>query len=483
MSIARIGNNQYDKLSDAATAVQDGQTIEVLRSGQGVDVPAPLTKPGKFKVIGTKDAKGAIPKLLIDMYTRPAYGKAVLDLEDGAYEIANLHIEGCAVPDSNGAAIRINSTAEDVYVHHVHLVDNENGILTGGGTATLLLEDSILERNGKAMDTSRRGYSHNIYNGNMQRFVANRVSFLNSQYGHDLKTRALYNELNQVLCSGAAAGRALDMPNGGVLHATDCKFEKPASASQNNLVDIGAEGITAGIKQEYVLTNCHFHNDVDPARDVQFIYNRSSVEVVLVDPLFTGAAAAKDRKQTLKGNIRIVLTGGPLGPRVPVGGNPGATSEQEIPQPGQVTTNPTPAPTPTPTPTPAPTVPATSITIIGNPGDGTWTKLGGEGVTVTVPENTVVRYGANGKYVYAKVSGKFTIGNTFFKTDPINGFVKTAETWTAAGGSTTPTPTPAPTPTPTPTPAPTGNGDIAAAFGTFLSGLSGKTVTVTIEVK
>jgi hypothetical protein len=441
----------------------------VLRSGQGVDVPAPFTKPGTFHIIGTKDAKGAIPKLLIDMYTRPAFGKAIIDIEDGSYEIANLHMEGCAVPDSNGAAIRINSTAEDVYVHHVRLVDNENGILTGGGTATLTLEDSILERNGKAMDTSRRGYSHNIYNGNMKRFTANRVSFLNSQYGHDLKTRAEVNELNQVLCSGSANGRALDMPNGGVLHATDCKFEKFATASQNNLIDIGAEGITAGIKQEYILTNCHFHNDVDPLRDVQYVYNRSSVEVVLVDPLFTGAAAAKDKKSTLKGNVRIVLTGGPLGPRVPVGGNPPATSDQAIPDAGQVTQ---PAPTPTPTPTPSPTVPATSITLIGNPGDGTWTKLGAEGVTVTVPENTIVRYGANGQYLYAKVSGKFTINNTFFKSDPAHGFVKTAETWTAAGSSTPTNPT---------TPSNGGGNSVdAATLAAALSNLSGKQIIVTV---
>lgn len=468
MPIAKIGNSQFDTLAQAASAVLDGQTVEVLRSGQGVDVPAPFVKPGKFRIIGTKDAKGAIPKLIIDMYTRPAFGKAIINIEDGSYEIANLHLEGCAVPDSNGAGIRINSTAEDVYVHHVHLVDNENGILTGGGTATLTLEDSILERNGKAMDTSRRGYSHNIYNGNMKRFTANRVSFLNSQYGHDLKTRALVNELNQVLCSGSANGRALDMPNGGVLHATDCKFEKFATAGQNNLIDIGAEGITTGIKQEYILTNCHFHNDVDPLRDVQFVNNRSSVEVVLVDPLFTGAAAAKDRKQTLKGNVRVVLTGGPLGPRLPVGGNPPATSDQSIPDAGQVT-----QPAPTPTPTPAPT-PTNSFALTTAPTvAGTWTKLGDEGATITVPQETIVRYGAKDQYLYATVNGKFVANNTTFKSDPARGFVKTVEKFTPAV-STQPTPTPTPS---------TGGGNTpdAATLAAALSNLSGKTIIITVQ--
>jgi hypothetical protein len=117
-------------------------------------------------------------------------------------------------------------------------------------------------------------------------------------------------------------------------------------------------------------------------------------------------------------------------------------------------------------------VPATSISIIGNPGDGTWTKLGVEGATVTVPENTIVRYGANGQYLYAKVAGKFTINNTFFKSDPAHGFVKTAETWTAAGSSTPTNPT-------TPSNG-VGNSVDAATLAAALSNLSGKQIIVTV---
>lgn len=358
-SIAKIGSKAFNTLAEAATAVTDGQTVNITRSGAGAEVTAAFTKAGSYKILGIA---GNLPKLQLDLYTRPAFGKALINLEDGNYEIGHLHLDGTAVKDSNGAAIRLNSGTDVVKVHHVRLTNNENGILTGASaTCELFVSDSVLDKNSQSTQDSRRGYSHNAYIGAIKTFQADRVSFTNAAYGHDLKSRAAVTILNQVLCEGAAKGRALDLPNGGVLEATDCKFSKPASSAQNNLIDIGAEGITAGREERYVLRNCHFHNDVQINREVQFIKNRSKVEVLLIDPLFTGAAAEKDRKATLVGNIRIELTGGPLGPRVPVGGDPGATSTTPAPEPT------TPEPTTPPdeqipaTPEPEPTDPSVQI--------------------------------------------------------------------------------------------------------------------------
>lgn len=347
-SIAKIGTKTFNTLAEAATAVTNGQEVYVTRSGSGAEVTAAFTKAGEFKILGTKDANGAIPKLQLDLYTRPAYGKALINLEDGNYEIGYLHLDGTAVPDSNGAGIRLNGGTDVVNVHHVRLSNNENGILTAGGSATkLYISDSVFESNGKSTQESRRGYSHNIYTGADQLLECVRVSFLKSAFGHDLKARAKVVNLTQVLCEGANAGRALDYPNGGTLRAVDCKFAKPASSAQNNLIDIGAEGIAAGTVEKYEFVNCEFHNDVQINRAVEFIKNRSKVEVVLIDPLFTGAAAEKDRKATLVGNIRVELTGGPLGPRVPVGGDPGATSTVPAPTPDPTTPAPQPEPEPT----------------------------------------------------------------------------------------------------------------------------------------
>lgn len=359
-NIAKIGTVEYATLALAAAAVNDGQTVTVLRSGSAAEVPAPFTKAGSYKIIGQKDAGGAIPKLAIDMYTRPAFGKAIINLEDGSYEVGHLHLDGCAVPESNGAGIRFNPGTDTVSIHHVRLTNNENGVLGEGNTASVYISDSVFDSNGKVMNISRKGYSHNLYVGSAQRLEVTRVSFLNSVYGHDFKSRSPVNILNQVLCEGSKEGREMDLPNGGVLEANDCKFSKSADAIQNNLIDIGAEGIPAGRVEKYVYTNCHFHNDVPTVRDVQYIKSRSAVEVLLIDPLFTGAAATKDKKLTLVGNVRIQLTGGPLGPRKPAGGDPGSTSTVAVPMPAPVTPAPTPAPvTPPPVVAPVPeTVPA-----------------------------------------------------------------------------------------------------------------------------
>ena len=354
-SIAKIGTKAFNTMAEAASAVTNGQEVYVTRNGSGAEVTAAFTKAGEFKILGVKNAKGEFPKLQIDLYTRPAFGKGLINLEDGNYEIGFLHLDGTAVPDSNGAAIRINPGTDTVNIHHVRLTNNENGVLSAGGSNTkIYISDSVFDRNGKSTQESRRGYSHNIYAGADQLLECKRVSFLNSAFGHDLKARAKVVTLDQVLCSGSAKGRALDYSNGGTLVATNCKFSKPASAGQNNLIEIGAEGIKAGTVERYEFRNCEFHNDVQIERAVQFIKNHSKVEVLLVDPLFSGAAAAKDRKATLVGNIRIELTGGPLGPLLPAGGDPGATSSEPVPEPTQ------PEPTPTPSPD-EPTTPGVQI--------------------------------------------------------------------------------------------------------------------------
>jgi hypothetical protein len=101
--------------------------------------------------------------------------------------------------------------------------------------------------------------------------------------------------------------------------------------------------------------------------------------------------------------------------------------------------------TPTPTPVPAPTVP------------GTWVTIGSEGHSMTVDDNTLVRYGANTSWVLKIVSGTFTASNTFFGTDPAYLVVKIVQKFVpdpVPVPTPTPDPAPAPTPDPTPTPAP-----------------------------
>ncbi|RYZ63924.1 MAG: hypothetical protein EOP09_16825 [Proteobacteria bacterium] len=72
-------------------------------------------------------------------------------------------------------------------------------------------------------------------------------------------------------------------------------------------------------------------------------------------------------------------------------------------------TAPTPTPTPTPTPAPTPAYPGA--------------LLGEERKSFTVPANTLVRFGANGKFFEKVVSGTFNCTWEFFG-DPAPGVLK-----------------------------------------------------------
>lgn len=88
---------------------------------------------------------------------------------------------------------------------------------------------------------------------------------------------------------------------------------------------------------------------------------------------------------------------------------------------------------------PAPVVPAAPILtaqIVDAPAAaGTWSKIGTEDATITVPADTIVRYGAGSAWVYAKVSGTFKISNVYFGKDPASGIAKTVQAFTTSSAA------------------------------------------------
>lgn len=74
---------------------------------------------------------------------------------------------------------------------------------------------------------------------------------------------------------------------------------------------------------------------------------------------------------------------------------------------------------------PKPAVPAVRAPApLVAPKTPTLKKIGEEGQTLTVPPNSTVQYGANGKFVTRRVSGRFQATNQFFGRDPIPGVKK-----------------------------------------------------------
>lgn len=73
-----------------------------------------------------------------------------------------------------------------------------------------------------------------------------------------------------------------------------------------------------------------------------------------------------------------------------------------------------------------------------------WQRIGYEWNNLTVPANTLVRYGLPGRYVEKRISGAFPATNAYFGNDPAPGYrkevlvetvasVATTASWTAIG--------------------------------------------------
>jgi uncharacterized protein (DUF1800 family) len=83
-----------------------------------------------------------------------------------------------------------------------------------------------------------------------------------------------------------------------------------------------------------------------------------------------------------------------------------------------------------------------------------WVPCGAEGDICTVPGTRVVRYGANGTFIYKTVTGAIGCGNGNWD-DPLFGVAKTCAYSSSTGlPALSPGPLPAPLPAPVPTPSP-----------------------------
>lgn len=332
-------NDFYFTTQLAITAAQenpvDGQTVRVIRDGYRAEAPGTigfrLPKPLNLRIKGIRKNDGKLPLLRLERTDRAAFGKAIINIEGGQKVVVeDLAISGAVAQDSgNGTGVLINSGADYVLMKNLHIYDCENGVRSGVSTNPKYdMVDVLLENNGYSTLPSHAGQTHSIYAGDARIFRAERVTFYNSIQGHNIKSRAHQTILKQVYARKSNMSRELDIPDQGVMHAFDSVFWKESGATQNNLIGIGHELLDGtGRVQEYFFVNCYFHIDLDVNRTLMYLDNRkggstlNTVPVHFIDCEFGGTALDKVnfREALLTGPCTITLTGGPVGPRVPVG--------------------------------------------------------------------------------------------------------------------------------------------------------------------
>jgi len=150
------------------------------------DIPVDLLKVGKMVLVNdiveidatgsyVGDVCGIYPSNLtirgvngrpkIDAGGRNSMGKRIWVLSGNNTTIENVEMFGARVNDRNGAALRLDGqhlTLRGSYLHH-----NENGILTNNdGVSNVTVETTEFAYNGYG-----DGYSHNLYNGNINSLI------------------------------------------------------------------------------------------------------------------------------------------------------------------------------------------------------------------------------------------------------------------------------------------------------------------------
>jgi Secretion system C-terminal sorting domain len=182
------------------------------------------------------------------------------------------HIEFslCAVPDLNGAGIR--GEGHNLTVVHCFFHENENGILIGEiHPCSVRIEHSEFDRNGHG-----DGYSHNLYIGKVDSLFFHFNYTHRASVGHELKSRAYYNDIRYNKIQDEAQGTAsysIDLPNGGTSFVIGNVIEQGPVSENGTMISYLLEGNPNPSPAEIFVYNNTFIN------------HRSSGNVFNVNPI------------------------------------------------------------------------------------------------------------------------------------------------------------------------------------------------------
>ena len=178
-------------------------------------------------------------------------GKAALVVKAKGVLIEGIECSGIAVRDNNGACIRIEG--DDLTVRNVHFHDNQEGILSGPGGGVLLVEHSLLERNGFG------GQAHGVYIGKtIETFVFRNNRILTTTgAGHGLKSRARRTIIENNVIAGLDGhdSRAIDLPDGGEVVIRNNVLQKGPNSENAQMIGLALEGALHAVNETLIEGN------------------------------------------------------------------------------------------------------------------------------------------------------------------------------------------------------------------------------------
>ena len=244
-TIIHVGPGHATKtLASAAARAVDGDTFEVEAGDYRGDVAVWDKQNITVRAIG-----GRVRLIASGMV---AEGKGIWVLRGGTMTVQGIDFSGARVPDTNGAAIRLEKGK--LTVRDCSFTDNQNGILTSNNPQVELdIANSEFGHNGYG-----DGQSHNLYVGEIAHLTVTGSYFHHAKFGHLLKSRAalnhiLYNRLTDEV--GGHASYELELASGGIAYVIGNIIQQGSQTENPHLISYGAEGYKWPKNELYLINN------------------------------------------------------------------------------------------------------------------------------------------------------------------------------------------------------------------------------------
>ena len=196
---------QFSRLQDAVNAVGDGEDVIEIAPGTWRDCAV--------QGAGTITYKAAEPGTAI-IDRRTCEGKAAVVLRGHEAVIEGLIFQNMAVPDRNGAGIRLEKG--NLIVRNSIFRESEEGILSGGDpTGSILIERSTFSRLGRC--DGGVSCAHSIYIGDYGSLTVRNSRFEKGNGGHYVKSHAARIEVIDSSfddVQGKTTNYMIDLPSG-----------------------------------------------------------------------------------------------------------------------------------------------------------------------------------------------------------------------------------------------------------------------------
>lgn len=195
---------QYATIRAAAAASQNADTIHINAGEYRGDVAT--WNANNLTICGI----GGRAKLYADGVHED--GKGIWVIRGSNTTVHSVEFHDAKVPDQNGAGIR--QEGPTLTLRDAGFYDGENGILSdAGANSTITIEYSEFARNGFG-----DGFTHNIYIGQIGVLNVRYSFFHEAKVGHNLKTRARENNIENSYFADGSSGTSsylLNFDNGG----------------------------------------------------------------------------------------------------------------------------------------------------------------------------------------------------------------------------------------------------------------------------